>query len=748
MKRKFKNLLMFFLVIIIVQPLLVMETKASTIFPDVSSFRSEILFLNKRGVIGGYPNGNFGPNENLKRVDAILMIMRELDIPLSGAPNPNFKDVPTNHRGYLPIAKATQLGIISGDGKGSFHPDGLLTRGQMAKILVNAFELKGEYRSNFNDVSKSHIFYDNIQVLAAHNITRGFPDGSFKPSQHITRAHFAAFMSRLLNDDFKTISSKDQSLQDIIVHEQSVVMIELYDEDGELYSQGSGFVVANQLIATNFHVISGGVRARAITSDGIVYELEGVVAYDDYYDMALLKSKKQIGLPTLPLVKYSDVRRGENVVAFGSPLGLQNTVTTGIVSGKHSFEDDFGPAVLVIQTTAPITFGSSGGPLVNMKGAVVGVNSFGLDTVNFAIATDYIRGLIKDFSQMRYKHIPVQTFASMPVFDYEFEDEYEDYVPVGPIGPIEEQKDVKDTRTWVNDLFVHAIHDPNSPIIYGINDQGDVVSFNYETNERKVVSFAFPAERIFQHKDEIFVTIVKGPHSSFRAVPGGVGIIDVPTFTMKNYFNIDLAPYDVVADDHHFYVSSGSNQWTQIKSYHKETGEEVSSAGIRQRSRIALHPSGDRIYTVNSDSSPRDMNVYQISNGAITNSWDSPYHGDYRMATDIKISPDGLYIFNFAGSVFRSTRLNTTDMRIVTDIGVKTNFRDISFSSDLSKFYVVDGPNVLAYSYSTFLPIETYKIAGDGRYIFNHKGQVVLVGEGFQGNSKLTKTFVARLDIQ
>src|SRR5213079_1999315 len=95
-------------------------------------------------------------------------------------------------------------------------------------------------------------------------------------------------------------------------------------------------------------------------------------------------------LPALPLATYTQVRQGQSVFAFGSPMGLRNSLTHGLVSAVARQIDADSPLIYV-QTDAPINPGNSGGPLVNIKGEVVGVNTFilsqtgGSDGLGFAI---------------------------------------------------------------------------------------------------------------------------------------------------------------------------------------------------------------------------------------------------------------------------------------------------------------------------------------------------------------------------
>ncbi|TSI09028.1 S-layer homology domain-containing protein [Lysinibacillus sp. BW-2-10] len=756
MKRLSQFYILFSLIFIFIIPV-GDKAHASTTFPDVVQFKEEIMFLNNKGIIYGYGNGNFGPNNPITRLQAVQMILREMGVNLKDAPNPHFKDVTPLSYGYDAIAKAAELGIISGKGDGRFDPNGTLTRGQMAIILVNAYELKGTSPYSFPDVKKSHYMYPYIDTLASHHITVGGTDGKFRPNEPLKRAHFAAFLARLLDRDFVSYPSFSHNTETIANFAQSVLIIELYDENDELISQGSGFIVGNQLIATNLHVISGGVKAVAITNDGEEFELEGVVTYDEYLDLALVKPAEKIGYPALPLASYNSIKIGEKVVAIGSPYGLQNSVTEGIVSGKQTFRDEFG-AVNVIQSTAQITFGSSGGPLFNMKGFVIGMNSFGIEELNFAVTSDYVAQMLQPFNG-EFSALQTEAFSDMPEIYFEEEDEpssneeekipeLDEYIPVTPPTPSELQL-LAEMKQTTSELFIDVVHDNNQPIIYGINTYGELILFNYETNEVKTLSFDEPAESIFYVNGELYITLLQGEHSSYwwdELQKGAVAIVDTATFEIKNKFNIKIDPYDIVADDNYFYISSGSGQWTTIKSYDKETGNEVSSQMIRQQSSIFLHPSKNRIYAVDSDSSPRDMEVFSINNGVLSPSIDSPYHGDYELIPHMAFSPDGKYIFNNYGTIFASSRLKSTDMQFVTELD--TAFYDVAFNNDVTKFYLTIDDLLFVYDYASFTLLDTYELDGEGFYLFNYKGNLIIVGEEIAPKTNLPKTFVLRTNMK
>ncbi len=139
---------------------------------------------------------------------------------------------------------------------------------------------------------------------------------------------------------------------------------------------GSGFFITHDgYILTNRHVIEGAEHVVVTTSDDDEYEAR-IVGTDPYLDLALLKVDADREFPALPLGDSDDLRVGEWVIAIGNPIMYRNTVTVGVVSGKGR-RLGFDPADLgtYIQTDAAINFGNSGGPLLNARGEVVGINT-------------------------------------------------------------------------------------------------------------------------------------------------------------------------------------------------------------------------------------------------------------------------------------------------------------------------------------------------------------------------------------
>lgn len=142
-------------------------------------------------------------------------------------------------------------------------------------------------------------------------------------------------------------------------------------------TSGSGFIItADGYILTNNHVVNGATKLEVTLDDGTKHPAE-IVGSDPVIDLALLKIDAK-GLPTVPLGDSDRLRVGEWVIAIGNPLALDHTVTVGVVSAKGrnvAIGETVGPLARFIQTDAAINFGNSGGPLLDARGRVIGINT-------------------------------------------------------------------------------------------------------------------------------------------------------------------------------------------------------------------------------------------------------------------------------------------------------------------------------------------------------------------------------------
>lgn len=181
----------------------------------------------------------------------------------------------------------------------------------------------------------------------------------------------------------------------------AVVVITGKTDSGDVL--GSGFIVSKDgKIVTNLHVIRDMNSASAQLVNGEIFDSVSVLATDERRDLAIIMVAGS-NLPTLELGKSDTLTVGESVVVVGSPLGLESTVTAGILSAIR----DSGDGLTLLQTDAAVNHGNSGGPLVNSNGQAVGVVSSILRSdsaqgLNFAIPINYVRELLNNL------HAPIQ----------------------------------------------------------------------------------------------------------------------------------------------------------------------------------------------------------------------------------------------------------------------------------------------------------------------------------------------------
>uniref|UniRef100_A0A3B4AHL5 HtrA serine peptidase 1a n=1 Tax=Periophthalmus magnuspinnatus TaxID=409849 RepID=A0A3B4AHL5_9GOBI len=224
----------------------------------------------------------------------------------------------------------------------------------------------------------------------------------------------------------------------------SVVHIELYrkmtySKREVAVASGSGFVVSEDgQIVTNAHVVANKHRVKVELKSGASYDAK-IKDVDEKSDIALIKIDAPTQLPVLLLGRSSDLRPGEFVVAIGSPFSLQNTVTTGIVSTTQRGGRELGlrnSDMDYIQTDAIINYGNSGGPLVNLDGEVIGINTLKVTAgISFAIPSDKIRQFLAESydrqsrgrTAAKKKYIGVRMMTLTPALAKELKTRHKDF---------------------------------------------------------------------------------------------------------------------------------------------------------------------------------------------------------------------------------------------------------------------------------------------------------------------------------
>jgi competence protein ComEC len=182
-----------------------LPSKAASPFKDVGSthpFLEEITFLTTNDIITGFTPDTFKPNNTVTRAQAAIMIGRALG--LDGTQRETtFTDVGASIAASGYIDSAVKKGIITGYGNNTYRPNEVVTRGQMAIFLSRAFALKQEADVAFTDVPSGSAAYVHVKRILNEGITIGYPNGTYKPNNKLTRSDFSAFMARALDERFK-----------------------------------------------------------------------------------------------------------------------------------------------------------------------------------------------------------------------------------------------------------------------------------------------------------------------------------------------------------------------------------------------------------------------------------------------------------------------------------------------------------------------------------------------------------------
>jgi S1-C subfamily serine protease len=217
----------------------------------------------------------------------------------------------------------------------------------------------------------------------------------------------------------------------------SVVLVEVFDDIGQRKGLGSGFIASEDgAIVTNYHVVRGAQRATVHFADGAKAPVKGILGYDAGRDVAVLRATG-VAPGALTLGNSDELRAGQKIVAIGSPLGFQNTVSEGIVSGVR---------LGVIQMSAPISPGSSGGPVFNTRGEVVGVavaSAVRGQNLNFAVPVNWAKAYLRGNVERPLVEIARENTVAELILDGEIS------IPAGQ------------TRSWEIPVNPEAMSDPD-----------------------------------------------------------------------------------------------------------------------------------------------------------------------------------------------------------------------------------------------------------------------------------------------
>jgi S1-C subfamily serine protease len=252
----------------------------------------------------------------------------------------------------------------------------ILLNGVFVKQTINHDQVNDKIDNlQANTQSKLNDLTDTLMKTNEELVSLGSQIGSIDEEFDMLRASTSADFSGIIEDAIKGVVTIRTNV-----------------------GQGTGFIIDDEgYLITNAHVLVGGNMVQAITYEQETFGAE-LIGYNTVFDIALLKIEGDYN--RLRLANSNKVQIGEKVIAIGNPLGLQFSVSEGIVSGIHRL----GPSQVkaYIQTDAALNPGNSGGPLINKEGRVIGINNFkigGGESLGFALESNYIKDIVNEISE-------------------------------------------------------------------------------------------------------------------------------------------------------------------------------------------------------------------------------------------------------------------------------------------------------------------------------------------------------------
>jgi S1-C subfamily serine protease len=371
-------------------------------FQDVPSeewYTNSVKTSYELGLFDGKSSVIFDPNGKLTIAEALKLAVCLHSIYYNGKTEFDTGASPW-YRPY--VNYALEQGIIKGEYS---NYNKVATRAEFAVIF--AATLPDEALATINrvddnaipDISMQDTYAPQVYKLYRAGILIGSNSkGAFSPQSDITRSEVATIVTRMaVPEKRKTVTLKYEVLSAEEVFSKcasAVFYIEVYNASGKVFASGSGFFLsASGLAVTNQHVIEGAESAKIRTSNGKVYAVKGVYDASKTLDLALLQVDGS-EFSYLTKGETTALKSGAKIYTIGSPLGLENTISEGIISNP----DRILSGQHYIQITAPISHGSSGGALLNQMGQVIGVTSGGFEegqNLNVAIPIHLVDQLSK-----------------------------------------------------------------------------------------------------------------------------------------------------------------------------------------------------------------------------------------------------------------------------------------------------------------------------------------------------------------
>lgn len=251
---------------------------------------------------------------------------------------------------------------------------------------------------DFRDISGDRWSAEYIKWMAEMDVINGFPDGTFRPEEPVTREQIAAIMRRY---SFALNLWGKGDLENAF---KAVVTIVNISSEGKSLGQGSGFFISPTIIATNEHVVKGGKDFTAYGALGILdLKLKALTDISDLQDLALMESS--VASTHWLKLREKEVYQGMHCGVLGTPIGMPNTFTQGIVS--HINRESWTGRLDWFQTDAAINPGNSGGPIIDGRCEVCGVSvakvsATGIEGIAYGVKVDRLKRFAEKFGGVKF----------------------------------------------------------------------------------------------------------------------------------------------------------------------------------------------------------------------------------------------------------------------------------------------------------------------------------------------------------
>ena len=391
---------------------------------DVSFEESLASDLKLLGLFQGVSETDFDLNRAPTRLEALVMLIRLLGQEEQALESNNshpFADVPAWASSY--VGYAYHKGLTNGVSATAFGTDNAGIEAYLTFVLRalgysdengadflwnNPFALAKKVGILPDCVNQTAFLRADVVTVSYAALAANLKDSTKTLAQKlITDAVFTydQYLSHYRVDAIKNYTQKPSVLTAEEIYKNcapAVFYIEVYDAGGYAIASGSGFFIdENGTAVTNYHVIDGAYTAKITESgNGNIYDVRAVLDYNKQNDWAVLQIDGS-GFPYLPMGDGDSVSGGATVYAIGSPLGLQNTISNGLISNvRREIE-----GVTYLQTTAAISHGSSGGALINQYGEVIGITSASFtdgENLGLALPISVIEGFSRENPRTLY----------------------------------------------------------------------------------------------------------------------------------------------------------------------------------------------------------------------------------------------------------------------------------------------------------------------------------------------------------